>query len=77
MATGTIDATYEGSVYKSHAATLVSWTGDVRNAANGSTASTYGVAQTANAAVRVGLDSARNGYQGVGSRTYLFFDDTS
>ncbi len=76
MATGTIDATYEGSVYKSHAATLVNWTADVRNATNGSNANTYGVAQTQNAAIRIGLQSSRNGYQGIGSRTYLFFDDT-
>jgi len=75
MASITVDASLEGSIYKSAAASLILWTQDVRNASDGSISSTYGSPNTNASALRVQLQSSRSGYQGICSRTYLFFDD--
>jgi len=75
MANVTVDASLEGAIYKSAVASLILWTADVRNASSGTISSTYGSPQTNAAALRVQLQSSRSGYQGICSRTYLFFDD--
>ena len=41
MATTTINASYEGSVTRGYAAATVNWLSDVRNAAAGTSATTF------------------------------------
>jgi len=70
----TVEATYQGYVYKNHSAALVYWLGDVRDATTGTGAVTYTSNSSNTIAIRASLVAGRSGYSGTCNRVFLFFD---
>ena len=77
MATSTINATYQGRVGISFTAATVNWLSQVRNAATGTSASTYTTNTTITNAFLVAYDTNRTNKTGQCARVPLFFDVSS
>jgi len=76
MATTTINASYEGSVTRGYAAATVNWLSDVRNAAAGTSATTFNsVGEDKSGGLpSINYSSGKTGQIGDCTRGYFFFD---
>tara|TARA_Y100000385_G_scaffold91896_1_gene94865 strand:+ start:1450 stop:2175 length:726 start_codon:yes stop_codon:yes gene_type:complete len=77
MATTTIDADLQGVVFNTVNANLIQWSSDVRDATNGSSATTYTTATNVYQPIEAAFISGRGNYQARLNRTFLFFDVSS